>query len=285
MGEKETDIRSLLELSANLSSAEVFEGYARDDENVRDNLLIVESPQVIYSFSKSDIIEEEQIGASGQEEIGGRRVRVWVRTGSQAFRTTTFTAGESISAYKVGMEHVAPSVPKEVPGMPVVAAPSTVNGAEAMEYIAPPAPEEVPGMPTAASAVGEVMPTAVVPPLSSVGANWRNSCAGGDRFSNNCAHFLSDAFIRAGYTDLQGFGERCYTPAKRPIRAREMWSWFNTRAVRRCNTVQRNTGWWAVFQLDESVYWGGHVALLDSDSWQYYGTGWYANWRQHLYQW
>jgi hypothetical protein len=49
--------------------------------------------------------------------------------------------------------------------------------------------------------------------------------------------------------------------------------------------LQRNTGWWAIFQLNESVYWGGHVVLLDSNAWQYYGTGWYGTWNQYMYQW
>jgi hypothetical protein len=182
----------------------------------------------------------------------------------------------------VGMEHMAPPAPKKIPGMPA-AAPSAVFEV-GMEHIAPPASQEITGMPAAAQPEEQATLSVVLPPLSSVGATWRNSCAGGDRFANNCAHFLSDAFIRAGYTELRRFGAHC-SPANRPIRAREMWHWFDTKAVRRSNTVRRNTGWWAVFQLDERAYWGGHVAVLDSDAWRYYGTGWYANWNQYLYQW
>ena len=258
MENNESDIRSLLELAGRRSSTVVYEGYARDDQNVRDNLLIVESSESIYSFSKSDIREEEEIGASGiaeEGETGERRVRVWVRAGAQAFRTTPFLAGESFSPFTVAMEQVAPPAPPVTLGMPTPA-------------------------PGAEGAVG-----AAAPSLPWVGANWANSCAGGDSFGNNCAHFLSDAFIRAGYTELQSYGARCYTWAKRPIRAREMWSWFNSKAVKRSNTVQQNTGWWAVFQLNEQVYWGGHVALLNSNSMLYYGTGWYGNWNQYLYQW
>jgi len=285
MENNESDIRSLLELAGRRSSTVVYEGYARDDQNVRDNLLIVESSESIYSFSKSDIREEEEIGASGiaeEGETGERRVRVWVRAGAQAFRTTPFLAGESFSPFTVAMEQVAPPAPPVTLGMPTPA--PGAEGAVAMEQVAPPAPPVTLGMPTPApGAEGAV--GAAAPSLPWVGANWANSCAGGDSFGNNCAHFLSDAFIRAGYTELQFYGARCYTWAKRPIRAREMWSWFNSKAVKRSNTVQQNTGWWAVFQLNEQVYWGGHVALLNSNSMLYYGTGWYGNWNQYLYQW
>jgi hypothetical protein len=64
-----------------------------------------------------------------------------------------------------------------------------------------------------------------------------------------------------------------------------MWSWFKSQATRTSSTLQRNTGWWAAFQLDETVYWGGHVAVWDSDDDLVYGTGWYPSWKQHLYQW
>jgi hypothetical protein len=123
-------------------------------------------------------------------------------------------------------------------------------------------------------------------PLASVGANWRNGCKGGDTYAGtDCAHFLSDAFIRAGYTELISRGRTCPTSAARPIVAKQMRAWFQSMAVRTSRTPQRNTGWWAVFQLDESEYLGGHVVLLDSDNWLYFGRGWYPDWKQYLYQW
>jgi hypothetical protein len=123
--------------------------------------------------------------------------------------------------------------------------------------------------------------------LALVGALFHKECAGGDNtlYLNNCAHFLSDAFIRAGYEDLRNYGARCNTPARRPIRAREMWAWFQTQAIAESATPTRGTGWWAIFQLDESEYWGGHVVVLNSDSWWSYGTGWYGSWTQYMYQW
>jgi hypothetical protein len=64
-----------------------------------------------------------------------------------------------------------------------------------------------------------------------------------------------------------------------------MWSWFQAKAVKTKTKVEPKTGWWAVFQLKESVYWGGHVLLLDSDKDEYYGTEAYWDWEQYLYQW
>ena len=49
----------------------------------------------------------------------------------------------------------------------------------------------------------------------------------------------------------------------------------------------RNTGFWAVFELDESVYWGGHVCIIDTETWKVYGTGMHAfwDWEQHCHPW
>ncbi|MFC9502321.1 hypothetical protein [Streptomyces sp. NPDC057002] len=55
--------------------------------------------------------------------------------------------------------------------------------------------------------------------------------------------------------------------------------------VRTSHTPMHHTGWWVVYQLNESVYWGGHVLLLDTDTWRYYGSGYYGTWNQYLYQW
>ncbi|KAL4880665.1 hypothetical protein BJY04DRAFT_228281 [Aspergillus karnatakaensis] len=181
-----------------------------------------------------------------------------------------------------------------------------------MEDVPPPPPDHRPDTPTPgvasttqpnddhpapAEPTHDIFPTfdlavtiAAVPPISAVATYWYNSCAGGDVQSNNCAHYLSDAFIRAGYAELASanphVNARCATPARRPIRARDMWSWFQSKArVTRRTLPGRNTGWWAIFQLDESAYWGGHVVVLDSNAWVYYGTGWYGAWAQYAYQW
>jgi hypothetical protein len=137
----------------------------------------------------------------------------------------------------------------------------------------------------------ETVDVSVAPPPKSaaaIAAAWTNACGGGDRYANNCAHFLSNALIGGGYAELLGYGARC--PAGRPLRARELNQWFSTMsstmpAGRTSTQLQRGTGWWLVFQLEASSYWGGHVALLDSDNWVYYGTGWYGDWHQYLYFW
>jgi len=64
-----------------------------------------------------------------------------------------------------------------------------------------------------------------------------------------------------------------------------MRDWFVEKALRTSTTLEKGTGWWAVFQLNAAVYWGGHVVLLDSDTWRFYGTGWRGDWNQYLYQW
>ncbi|ACA15974.1 hypothetical protein M446_1468 [Methylobacterium sp. 4-46] len=116
-------------------------------------------------------------------------------------------------------------------------------------------------------------------------------CSGGDEYTNNCAHFLSNAFIKAGFTELRDIRTnkcikaRCGTSASRPIRARNMWCWFQAKARRHERMVEPNTGFWAVFQHIEGGYWGGHVVIIDTNRWKYYGTGWYSEWDQYAFQW
>lgn len=124
-------------------------------------------------------------------------------------------------------------------------------------------------------------------------------CQGGQKFENNCAHFLSDAMVRAGFTDLLSDGalfkchhENCTLPneKRRPIRAREMWDWFKRKATDKkeginWDDIPRNSGWWAIFQYEEGGYWGGHVIVLNTEAWVYYGTCNYPEWKQYLYQW
>lgn len=145
----------------------------------------------------------------------------------------------------------------------------------------------IPGMPQLAVGNSAAAAVSQAPTLAGVGAAWTGACVCGSAYQNNCAHFLSDAFIRAGFTNLNPpnahIKARC--GSKRPIRAREMREWFRSQAVRTSRQLEEGTGWWAVFQLNERRYWGGHVAVFDSDSWTYYGTGWFQDWDQYLYQW
>ncbi|GGT72396.1 MULTISPECIES: hypothetical protein [Streptomyces] len=291
MKSQQNDLSSLMERASKRDSTVPFEGYSRDDGNIPGNILIVESGDCVYSFAKSDIMDRETIGAD--------RIRVYVREGATAFRLGRLRTGEPQAGFMVAMEDIAPPTSPRVPGEPRPASGlGGLGNAEAMEHTAPPPAVDMPGAPRYAAAgtgqaqagqAQEAQPRVLAPPLSTVGSYWTNSCIAGDVFANNCAHFLSDAFIRAGYTELSSpnphINARCYTNARRPIRARDMWSWFASKAVRTSYTPTPYTGWWAVFQLDENVYWGGHVALFDSDSWTYYGTGWHGTWRQYMYQW
>ncbi len=162
-----------------------------------------------------------------------------------------------------------------------------------MENIKPPKAKKDPNGPSKATSadIKELKTSSnilVLPPLATVASNFVRRCVGGDTYDNNCAHYLSNAFILAGYQELYNanpsINQRC-GKARRPIRARDMWEWFQTKQVRSSRTPTKNTGWWAVFQLDERVYWGGHVVLLDSDKWIWHGTNWYNDWQQYLYQW
>lgn len=199
---------------------------------------------------------------------------------------------------------------------------------EAMELIEPPKPETVEGMPKKATvadakALSEDVDKrrlwGLLPPEPSIGlaaAKFSESCVGAGFFCNNCAHFLSNAFILAGYDELtrrqRYINARCFytddpgcpgcdPSTRRPIRARELEKWFMFKATvtkdlsnttgetveERFESV-RNTGFWAVFQREPGGYWGGHVCVIDTDSWNYYGTGsdGYWQWKlQHLYKW
>ncbi|MFZ3493284.1 hypothetical protein ACODT5_08650 [Streptomyces sp. 5.8] len=279
---QQNDLGTLMERAAKRGSTVPFEGFSRDDANIPGNFLVVDSGDSVFSFAKSDIMEKEKIGED--------QIRVWVRTGATGFRMNRISAGGSKSPFDVEMEQMAPPSSPELLGMPRPA--GTPPTAEHMEMIAPPSAVETPGAPGRAepTVVPEGVPKSMMPLLSSVAHYWTESCVGGDSYPNNCAHFLSDAFIRAGYTELvvanPHIHARCGTWAHRPVRARDMWSWFQSKAIRHSRTPAPHTGWWAVFQLDETVYWGGHVVLFDSDTWTFYGTGsWHGTWHQYLYQW
>lgn len=159
---------------------------------------------------------------------------------------------------------------------------------EQMEDLAPPAPPPyVPGGIRAATPEerDELRKTVAPRTIAAAAANFKGECKGGDHYANNCAHFLSDAFMRADFI-LPASLYRCATPFKRAIRAREVREWFKKKAggaERR--TLPIKEGYWAVFQLNEQEYWGGHVVIVDTDRNIYFGTGHYPDWDQYCYQW
>ncbi|MEM6252862.1 MAG: hypothetical protein AAF821_08065 [Cyanobacteria bacterium P01_D01_bin.156] len=199
---------------------------------------------------------------------------------------------------------------------------------QAMEILAPPEPPHIQGMPSKATAedistlkscVDDKHSFGILGPRASIAlaaARFTESCEGGGFFKNNCAHFLANAFILAGYDELTSpqpfFEARCYftdnpeypgcnPEFRRPVRAREMEKWFQLKATQEKDlsgtlggTVQKRfesikgTGFWAVFQQQPGGYWGGHVCIIDTETWTYYGTGRDGHWgweTQHLYQW
>lgn len=123
------------------------------------------------------------------------------------------------------------------------------------------------------------------PGLAEVAKRYQRGCECGTRLSNNCAHYLSNAFIRAGYKELlssRHVSERC--AAGRPVRAQDMLKWFQSKSKRFHNGIpSRGTGLWAVYQEKPNRR---HVLLLDSNTGRYYGTDNCVDWPvQWYYQW
>lgn len=118
-------------------------------------------------------------------------------------------------------------------------------------------------------------------------------------YPNNCAHYLSNAFIKAAFVELTNPNDcithRCGSPecssgGKRPTRAKDMRCWFATKGSTPKSSVSKGTGFYAVYQERQSDS-QGHVVILDSNTWKFYGTGWFeANqatelWKHEYYQW
>ena len=125
------------------------------------------------------------------------------------------------------------------------------------------------------------------PSLRDVAMAYTETCVGGDRESNNCAHFLSDAFIRAGYTELLDsdlITQRCKCGAGRVVRAQEMLKWFQSKSKHfHSGRLEPGTGFWATYQEKPGRR---HVTILDANTGKYYGTADCKNWPvQWNYQW
>lgn len=124
--------------------------------------------------------------------------------------------------------------------------------------------------------------------------SYRGTCDCGENLGNNCAHYLSDAFIRAGYNDLDGgtgglfrrHNGRVVCKAGRPVRARELRDWFSSNATATSNGEPDDNQYWAVYQHDG--YPGGHVVIHNHTGTNYTwrGTGDYPDWgTQDHYTW
>jgi hypothetical protein len=259
---EETSVRPLADILRTYdrrADCVTITGIATPDLNFPGNTLIVVDEKRFYSVRNSDIVD--------RETIGGPESRVWVRKGGKAWQSGAISIGGSFKLRE------------------------TLVG---MEDLPEPPSTEIPGMPAEASELHRQKLQSLAPPntIAVVAAAYSGRCTGGDHYANNCAHFLSDAFLRAGFNELAAgqsadhfVTARCGTSAKRPIRARDMWQWFQFKATDASTTLDRNTGLWVVFQLDEAVYWGGHVVIVDTNAWTYYGTGCHWDWKQYAYKW
>jgi hypothetical protein len=124
---------------------------------------------------------------------------------------------------------------------------------------------------------------------------YRGSCDCGGNLGNNCAHYLSDALIRAGYGELDGgkggryrrHRSRIVCKSGRPVRAKEMRDWFASKAIdTRTNEPEADipSGYWAVYQ-ERARDGQGHVLLHHhtGGSYSYRGTGDYPTWRTQIH--
>lgn len=122
------------------------------------------------------------------------------------------------------------------------------------------------------------------------------SCKCADSYSGtNCAHFLSNALINAGFSDIDGGKGAdlrirkgfCVCKHGRPIRAKELRNWFNTKWTKHSEPPQ--DGIIAIYQENSGQ---GHVLfgkyekgeLTDSKgTGGSEGTGYYSGWNDEYY--
>jgi hypothetical protein len=108
---------------------------------------------------------------------------------------------------------------------------------------------------------------------------YRGRCECGEAYVNNCAHYLTDAMVRAGLPKpFPNAYEKC--PKGRLKRAKETLEWFKTfkTGFKENHQGLALTGYWFVYQEDASGQ--GHVCvhLEASGSFTVRGTGDYSGW-------
>ncbi|RPD46485.1 hypothetical protein [Paracnuella aquatica] len=258
--------------SALQSHYHTFTGKKLLDRNFPGNFLLVESASKIYSFNSDDILDEE--------ETSEGFVRITMRPGCSGMMTTPYIVDHYTVSLIDGIDNREPPLPIHKLGDPPLATESDIT-------------ELVASRPLAKT-------------LSDAASKYKNECELGATLpnQNHCTHYLSSAFIRAGYNELlrknsEGrgiFHHWCdtITPPRtknenaRPIKAKEMHEWF--KSMKKSSQTERpdNQGFWAVYQHDEEAYpgGGGHVLIYDSDKKIAFGTGVYWRWKeQYFYQW
>lgn len=127
--------------------------------------------------------------------------------------------------------------------------------------------------------------------LSTAWSKYSGGCKCGNKhgYKDNCAHYLSHALIRAGYSELDGgtglekriVNGFAVCSAGRPIRAKELRSWFSRKWTR--HSTPRD-GINVVYQ--ERADGQGHVLLKmysGGKNTGFRGTGDYPNWPTQEY--
>lgn len=126
------------------------------------------------------------------------------------------------------------------------------------------------------------------PTLADVTARYYDGCVCNRETQfkkHNCTHFLSNAFILAGFDDMQKNSRySLHCSQGRPVRAQEFLKWFQEEAERfHQGRPPANTGIWAMYQEKPG---GHHVFLLDTNTGKFYGTADCVEWPvQWAYQW
>lgn len=128
--------------------------------------------------------------------------------------------------------------------------------------------------------------------LAQAYSNFDRGCECGEDLGNNCAHYLSDALIEAGYSQLDGGSGGLYRRRNgrvvckegRPVRAAELRDWFASQATQtEEGEPDANSDYWAVFQERRSDG-QDHVLIHKHEAdgtYSYRGTGDYPGWKAH----
>jgi len=206
---KKKGIKSVIDILRTfeeLNSLQTFIGIKTVDQNIIGNFLLIENSETIYSFNSLDIVNEEK--------LQNGKVKVTMRLGCVGLISKPYKITQDKVTILSTTENNIPPKPIYKKGDPKIATKKDVEKIKKLQPLAR--------------------------TLPAVAVNWSNSCSLGDLERNNCAHFLSDAFIKAGYTELKKSGansnikEWCdwndsdKDSNSRPVRAKEMWEWFKT---------------------------------------------------------
>ncbi len=127
--------------------------------------------------------------------------------------------------------------------------------------------------------------------LQNAKTSFSDSCVCGEKYGNNCAHFLSNALIKGGYSGIDGgIGADmrirngfCVCKSGRPIRAKELRTWFGNNWSK--HSSPKDTGLMLVYQ-ERSSDGQGHVLIKEYNAGEQIGvadTGDFPDWRQEYY--